>query len=351
MLAFVYAFCLFRCSRLYNSNRALYNLIERSVRSVTVEGYSMKSRAFTLIELLVVIAIIAILAAILFPVFAQAKEQAKKTSSLSNVKQFGTAYNMYATDHDDNLPIAQSYRTNGTYRWATIHPFPGNWPGPAHSGGWGPDSVKQTTATHSSNSVYPYIKNYGIYDNTGFPLATADSAADIAARVAELQNTNLAFNGLLSEYSLTGVAQPSRLTLLWQGYGKGALHGRSMANPNLRCDAPAPGGPCKFNAGGNPQSGATGTYGWFWPGPANSSAFVFGNGMNYVRTDSSAKFMKVGRVTGSSSTGAEPNRDYNNSPFAHILEGGRPETMWSCDSNGNGVNYPCFFRPDSEFNY
>jgi prepilin-type N-terminal cleavage/methylation domain-containing protein len=59
------------------------------------------NRAFTLIELLVVIAIIAILAAILFPVFAQAKNSAKKTTDLSGAKQLGTASLMYATDFDD----------------------------------------------------------------------------------------------------------------------------------------------------------------------------------------------------------------------------------------------------------
>jgi prepilin-type N-terminal cleavage/methylation domain-containing protein len=61
----------------------------------------IRSRAFTLIELLVVIAIIAILAAILFPVFAQAKNAAKKTTSLSNMKQIGLSSMLYVGDYDD----------------------------------------------------------------------------------------------------------------------------------------------------------------------------------------------------------------------------------------------------------
>jgi len=61
----------------------------------------MKNRAFTLIELLVVIAIIAILAAILFPVFARAREQARKTSCLSNMKQIGLGIGMYVQDYDE----------------------------------------------------------------------------------------------------------------------------------------------------------------------------------------------------------------------------------------------------------
>lgn len=67
-------------------------------------------RAFTLIELLVVIAIIAILAAILFPVFAQAKQAAKKTQDLSNIKQIATAIHMYCADNDDTTPTINGRR-------------------------------------------------------------------------------------------------------------------------------------------------------------------------------------------------------------------------------------------------
>ena len=63
----------------------------------------MRKRGFTLIELLVVIAIIAILAAILFPVFAQAREAARKASCQSNLKQIGTALLMYSQDYDEMM--------------------------------------------------------------------------------------------------------------------------------------------------------------------------------------------------------------------------------------------------------
>lgn len=71
-----------------------------------------KTKAFTLIELLVVIAIIAILAAILFPVFAQAKAAAKNTACLSNGRQIGIATKIYLADYDDTMPIFMAYQPN-----------------------------------------------------------------------------------------------------------------------------------------------------------------------------------------------------------------------------------------------
>lgn len=88
----------------------------------------MRSRAFTLIELLVVIAIIAILAALLFPVFAQAKAAAKKTQSLSNLKQISIGTTLYLADSDDTTPPLYYYdarnltlpTTQGFYYWPVL---------------------------------------------------------------------------------------------------------------------------------------------------------------------------------------------------------------------------------------
>lgn len=91
----------------------------------------MRSKGFTLIELLVVIAIIAILAAILFPVFARAREKARQTSCLSNLKQIGLAMLMYAQDYEDVLPRSAQYNPPSVvlpeggldYWFQQIHPY------------------------------------------------------------------------------------------------------------------------------------------------------------------------------------------------------------------------------------
>jgi prepilin-type N-terminal cleavage/methylation domain-containing protein len=119
-------------------------------------------KAFTLIELLVVIAIIAILAAILFPVFAQAKLMAKAAASTSNQKQIALAEIMYASDNDDFSCPATSW---------------GNWSFPFWFGGTAP----QTYCSPWSYSVLPYTKNMTITNDPTGPLFAAVPAADIAS--------------------------------------------------------------------------------------------------------------------------------------------------------------------------
>jgi prepilin-type N-terminal cleavage/methylation domain len=90
----------------------------RSGRSLPASG------AFTLIELLVVIAIIAILAAILFPVFAQAREKARQSACLSNTKQLGLAFMQYVADYDGTFPCGLAGPGNGPVGWAgQIYPY------------------------------------------------------------------------------------------------------------------------------------------------------------------------------------------------------------------------------------
>ncbi|MBX3111978.1 MAG: prepilin-type N-terminal cleavage/methylation domain-containing protein [Fimbriimonadaceae bacterium] len=114
----------------------------------------MRPRAFTLIELLVVIAIIAVLAAILFPVFARAKEAAKKAACLSNLKQLGLAFQLYMDDNDDRMPDRRDLKESLGYK-----PWTG-WPPSDPRAGWtvetlGPYKVKGVTACPSGLGVFP----------------------------------------------------------------------------------------------------------------------------------------------------------------------------------------------------
>jgi len=107
-----------------------------------------RKNAFTLIELLVVIAIIAILAAILFPVFAQARDKARQASCTSNVKQIGLAMTMYVQDYDETIPSVCSWGKAWNHgSAATLCPPKVNSGAPAYF----PDFVA------------PYIKNEGVF--------------------------------------------------------------------------------------------------------------------------------------------------------------------------------------------
>lgn len=138
-------------------------------------------RGFTLIELLVVIAIIAILAAILFPVFARAREKARQTSCLNNLKQLGLAALQYAQDYDEKFP---SLRVAAPMNIPQMAPY-GSWGWQDGYGYW-----------YSFTFVlYPYVKNTQVFQcpsnnhsNCGISYAPPNNARNAAGTVINYFN-------------------------------------------------------------------------------------------------------------------------------------------------------------------
>lgn len=168
----------------------------------------MSKRAFTLIELLVVIAIIAILAAILFPVFAQAKASAKKAARLSDMKQLAIGLNIYSSDYDDVCVRAW---------W--------DWIGGSNN-----------EAIHWPQRVYPYVKNSQLYiDKAGNP---KPYPADMTVTANFAAGPNIAMNWHAGDsIAMTAAERPSQLVMLSESgvrdwFGNGSLiRAASTLNP------------------------------------------------------------------------------------------------------------------------
>jgi prepilin-type N-terminal cleavage/methylation domain-containing protein/prepilin-type processing-associated H-X9-DG protein len=164
-----------------------------------------KRRGFTLIELLVVIAIIAILAAILFPVFAQAREQARKSACLSNTKQMGIALAMYRQDWDGGGPF----------------------------GGW-PVSATGAANVHSPTSKYhedwqftlqPYAKNAQIFR------CPSDKIAFVDRPISYLYNNNL--NRDHRPVNEASIENPTEICVIWDGFGPPSSSQQKAPPPEL----------------------------------------------------------------------------------------------------------------------
>jgi prepilin-type N-terminal cleavage/methylation domain-containing protein len=290
-------------------------------------------RAFTLIELLVVIAIIAILAAILFPVFAQAKESAKKTAALSNAKQLGTSVIMYTADYDDYFPSAYSWDNTEGWLWNYGIGVPAGWEGvPAWTVG---------DANQWMNSTQPYRKNLDLVSAPGMPMLKVPGYEPYnSAPVMRPAEINFSMNGHLSLWSGTAVAQVSRTPMVWEGHYKQNLYGLSLTNPALICAIGSPN--CRFNPSGMPSGQAAGPRGdgWF-PSVWNVVPVqTYTGGTVYVYTDTSAKFKRIPNGTGMLS---------HDHMFNTIASNGVASAANRCQSSSTAPGYVTLFRPDNEF--
>jgi len=313
----------------------------------------LPKRAFTLIELLVVIAIIAILAAILFPVFAQAKEAAKKTSALSNVKQTGTATAIYLADYDDVFPLSFSYDT-GNNRWrGGANVAYAAVPNGSLGGGRELEPRKSEEGIYVLNALQPYMKNTGLFEAPGKQIHDPGFIRLPGVKGAKI---NLSFNGMLHAWNSTAVASVSQNPLFWQGNFRLNIDGGSFTTPQLDCSAAGP--QCQFNPGGGPQGG-TPQYGYVFyvpvVDPARINTAVYGKSMIYVATDTSAKTRNWGSLP---KWPQHAVLNVNTNPFsASDANGDADSVYWMTDcvapggTKGSTTFYPGFFRPDSEYNY
>jgi prepilin-type N-terminal cleavage/methylation domain-containing protein/prepilin-type processing-associated H-X9-DG protein len=176
-------------------------------------------KGFTLIELLVVIAIIAILASILFPVFARAREKARQTSCLSNIKQLVLGVNMYAQDYDEMLP-SNVYDGNG--------------------------SLAQDDGDYTwRECIRPYVKNVQIYQCPSKKMTTTPydgAAADFNENAGYAINVQHWASGSPTppyNESLGFMEDASAVVFLWEGTGGESVGIQSNTTGDVRSDEAA----------------------------------------------------------------------------------------------------------------
>jgi prepilin-type N-terminal cleavage/methylation domain-containing protein len=160
-----------------------------------------KHRGFTLIELLVVIAIIAILASILMPVFATARENARKGSCLNAQKQLAMGILQYVQDYDEHYPLGMNGRLSGYY---VITSPPDVRPGNV-----------ALRASFWANSIQAYVKSLPV-NRCPSQAQENDMGAPVAGRHDVYSYT---YNGLLHALPMSQIVAPPKCIMLWEGTG------------------------------------------------------------------------------------------------------------------------------------
>ena len=233
-------------------------------------GSGRQRRAFTLIELLVVIAIIAILAAILFPVFAQAREKARQASCISNLRQIGTAFQLYAQDYDERLPDRRDLKLSlpGGYRpWTT-------WPPSDPRGGWAVVVLE------------PYTKNTAIWSCPSIAGGAMGSAVQVSQPIA------VAPNAPTARYWLWRFDRPDAVIPLDNFWGKTDLGAVSDLRAANNPQAGMPDGPADAELAVDPYFPRTIPT---TPAALRGKAVHFG-GRNRLFLDGHVKFLRDART-------------------------------------------------------
>jgi prepilin-type N-terminal cleavage/methylation domain-containing protein/prepilin-type processing-associated H-X9-DG protein len=225
-----------------------------------------RDRGFTLIELLVVIAIIAILAAILFPVFARAREKARQTTCLSNLKQTALAMLMYAQDYDETFPISYYYSPDFMFEYAWDACV--NWnTGAATVGLIGPytknGQLNQCPSFRAQTwgrpySGYGYNTSYlggGQMEGPGFAFRPAASLAEVQS---PSDTVLLADSAYWDAFVTNGIAGNNFLRSpldLYRSYVNQNVHFRHNGTANVAyCDGHAKAANRKYNVSGSDSS-------------------------------------------------------------------------------------------------
>jgi len=180
-----------------------------NVRKMKERGFgppSCEAHGFTLIELLVVVAIIAILSAILFPVFAKAREKARQTSCLSNLKQLGLGLQMYVSDYESYPMMSSPSSFSPRQRWADyLYPYVKNpqvFLCPS-----APENLANKTFAHDASIKYGgYGFNYQYLGNSRFPWTASDAEISAPAETIAITDTNgVAYDANPSSATLAGL--------------------------------------------------------------------------------------------------------------------------------------------------
>ena len=180
----------------------------------------MKSKGFTLIEVLIVIVIIGILAAILFPVFAVAREKARMATCVSNLKQIGSAFSMYMSDYEECFPALPEYLGSDIQHW---HNYSGSVPFEANKVLNG--SYNWSYDVNYVSQIQPYVKNMKVFkcksDGNGSPEPLVGGKRITSYRYKywiaaasnkyDYPNVNLKYYPVLSESNL---GYPSNIIIL-----------------------------------------------------------------------------------------------------------------------------------------